>query len=253
MCYDVSYLTKRAEKYAERYGTVEDWEDMKKRLPATFHASGFDEPELPVITGTEPDKIQAYSWSYIPGVYAPTINGRPINTLNARDDKIFQTKSVYNPAVEKGRCLVAIDGFFDHHKKNGIAYPFYVTMADDSPLFLAGLWQNFRNDEIERNTCTLITTKANKEMAWIHNEPAYSAESRMVYVVPPENFDRWLFAEENEAKKMITPLADGVLKYHSCQPVKSNKKLNRVYLGNVPEISSHRYYPDLEENQGSLF
>ncbi len=253
MCYDVAYLTKRAEKYAKKYGTVEDWEDIKKRIPAAYHVNGFDEPTIPAITNTEPDKLSGLEWSFIPHIYAPEVKGRPLNTLNARDDKIFTKKSVfYKSAVEK-RCLVPIDGFFDHHHKNGTPFPFYVKMKDDSPLFVAGLWQEFKRGEVERKTVTLVTTRANKEMAWIHNEPAYSPESRMIYVVPESNFDIWLHGSEEEAKNIITPLPDNVLEYYSCHPVRSNKKLNRVYPGNDPVVIKPRRYPELEQQQGSLF
>ena len=123
------------------------------------------------------------------------------------------------------------------------------------PFLVAGLWQTFQdpNDAIPINTVTLVTGSANKEMAWIHNEPAYSPDSRMIYIVDPKDDETWLHGSEAEAKSLIKPLEDGLLDYHPCQPIKSNKKLNRVYLGNVPQIQERKYYPDLEEKQGGLF
>lgn len=150
--------------------------------------------------------------------------------------------------------MVVLDGFFDHHKKNGVAYPFYVELANGEPLMVAGLWQVFRHGEIERECVTLVTTQANKEMAWIHNEPAYSPESRMIFVLQDQEAkETWLNGTVEEAKEIIRPLPDGALVYHSCRPIKSNKKLNRVYPGNVPEVKDKVYYPELEETQGSLF
>ncbi len=253
MCYDVAYLTKKAESYAKKYGSTEDWEDIKKRLPPTWHASGFDEPTLPALINEEPEIINMLDWSFIPQVYAPKVNGRPMNTLNARDDKIFSRKSVYYPSAIEKRCLIPLDGFFDHHKKNGVAFPFFIRMKDRSPFMVAGLWQELEKEDIGRRTVTLVTTRANKEMAWIHNEPAYSPESRMIYIVPETNYEKWLFADPEEAKSLITPLPDDMLEYHSCHPVKSNKKLNRTYPGNKPLVQEHKRYPELETQQGSLF
>jgi putative SOS response-associated peptidase YedK len=254
MCYDVSYLTRKAERYAKHHGTKADWEDIKKRLPATYHASGFDEPELPTLTAVH-SGIQPMNWPFIPPSFAPSaMNGRPLNTLNARDDKIFTKSSLYYQSANEQRCVVVLDGFFDHHHKNGVAYPHYVRIANDEPMFVAGLWQTFETRDIERDCITLVTTRANKEMAWIHNEPAYSPESRMIFVLPNrESWETWIHGTVEEAKALIKPLPDGALSYHPCHAVRSNKKLNRVYPGNIPTVQEEVYYPDLEETQGTLF
>jgi putative SOS response-associated peptidase YedK len=254
MCYDVAYLTHKAKKYAKHYGTNADWEDIKKRLPATYHASGFDEPGLPALTAEHPGVV-SMNWPFIPPVFAPAAtNGRPLNTLNARDDKIFTKSSLYYQAAQEKRCIIVLDGFFDHHHKNGVAYPHYVQLANDEPLFVAGLWQAFEKDEVIRECATLVTTRANKEMAWIHNEPAYSPESRMIAVLGDrEAWETWMHGTVEEAKAVIQPLPDGALSYHSCHAVRSNKKLKRIYPGNVPAVQERVYYPDLEETQGSLF
>ena len=255
MCYDVAYLTKRARNYAERYGKEEDWEDIRQRLPPTYHASGFSEPDLPVITNDRPEEVQAFHWGFVPMVYAPKIKGRPMNTLNARDDKIFTGRSVYRHSAKSQRCLIMLDGFFDHHKKDGIAYPHYMKLKTDEPFLVGGLWQSYKvpNEGYEVNTVTMVTAPANKEMAWVHNEPAYSPESRMIYIVPKGEEDAWLFGDAEEAQEVIKPLADDLLEYYPCKPIKSNKKLNRTYLGNVPEIQQRHYYPELEEDQARLF
>lgn len=254
MCYDVAYLTKKADKYAEHLGKKEDWADILKRVPPSYHASGFDEPQLPAIT-QEHKGIIALDWPFVPPSFAPSApNGRPLNTLNARDDKIFTPRSMYYDAANERRCVVMLDGFFDHHKKNGVAFPHYIKLRNDQPMMVAGLWQPFRNSVVERECVTLVTTRANKEMAWIHNEPAYSPESRMIFILPDrESAEAWIHGTPEEAKELIQPLPDGKLEYHPCRPIKSNKKLKREYLGNVPEIQEKAYYPELEESQGSLF
>jgi len=255
MCYDIAFMTRQSEQYARRYGTTEEWEEVKKTLPPTYHASGFDAPDIPVITNEHPEKVQLMQWGFVPMVYAPKKGGRPLNTLNARNDNIYNPRSIYRKSAESKHCLVMIDGWFDHHKKDGVAYPHYVQLKNHEPFMIAGLWQTFvsEKDEIELNTVTLITGPANKEVAWVHNEPAYSPESRMVYVVSPEDDERWLFSDEETAMELIKPLPDDTLEYYPCEPIKSNKKLGRVYLGNVPEIQRRRRYLELEENQGTLF
>jgi putative SOS response-associated peptidase YedK len=255
MCYDAATMAKKAIKYAQRYGKEAMWEVAKQQTPPLFHVSGFDEPDLPVITNADPDNVNFFQWGFVPFVYAPNINGRPMNTLNARNDKIFSAKSVYRKSAENQRCLVMLDGFFDHHKKNGIVYPHFIQLKSKEPFMVGGLWQTYvdERDEIEINTVTLTTGPANKEMAWVHNEPAYSPDSRMIAIINKEDDDAWLNGSSEIAARLIQPLPDDSLDYTPCQPIKSNKKLNRTYLGNVEAIQSYHYYPELEESQGSLF
>ena len=235
------------------------WERMQKLTPPTYHVNAFDEPDIPVITNEEPGIVRSLHWPFYPNAYTPR-NPRtniPYTTGNARDDKIFKSR-MYGDAAKNRRCLVMIDGFFDHHKIPGdpqkVVYPHYVYLKDHEPFLIAGLWQTFehKQDDIVRDTVTLVTTRANKEMAWIHNEPAYSAESRMVFVVPKGKEDIWLHGSVEEAKSIIEPLPDDVLQYHSCEPIKPNKRLKREYLGNVPEIQNHRVYEKLEESKGNM-
>jgi putative SOS response-associated peptidase YedK len=201
MCYDAATMVKRAKAYAERIGTQKAWEEAKSKVPPFYHLSGFDEPDLPVLLKPDPDKVHFFQWGFVPMVYAPQIKGRPMNTLNARNDKIFTHRSIYRESAEQRRCIVVLDGFFDHHKKNGIAYPYYVKLKSQEPLLVGGLWQTFVNqkDEIELNTVTLITGPANKEMAWIHNEPAYSPDSRMIFILNKGDEDQWINGTNEEA------------------------------------------------------
>lgn len=246
MCYDVSFLTRKAEKYAQHYGTEEQWKSIIKSLSPTHHVSGFDQPRIPAITNDH--GVTHLQWSFIPMEFSKR------NTLNARDDRIFTKESVYNESARQSRCIVMLDGFFDHHKKKGVAYPYYIELKSSEPMMVAGLWQTYKTTAEELDCVTLVTTRANKEMAWIHNEPAHSPASRMVFILQDKfSADLWLNGTEEEAKDIIWPMPDDSLKYHACKPIKPNKKLNRTYMGNVPGIKEKTYYTDLEEEQGSLF
>ena len=145
-----------------------------------------------------------------------------MNTLNARDDKIFSSRSIYRKSAEHRRCLVMLDGFFDHHHKNGVAYPHFVQLKSGEPFLAAGLWQTFEDprDGIPINTVTLVTGPANKEMAWIHNEPAYSPDSRMIFIVDPAEDEIWLHGNMEEARSIIRPLTDG---FAGLSPLSTNQ------------------------------
>lgn len=240
MCYDVKTMTKRAEEYAKRYGATGQWKDYKKKQPEVHHVSGFAEPVLPVVTGQDPEAIQPLIWH-------PACFFKGYNTLNARDDKL-ETSRFWKKDFESRRCLVMIDGFYDFHDHGGKKYPFYVQMKTGEPFMIAGLYRTAKISGEERETVTLITTRANKEMAWIHNEPAYSPESRMMFVVNEKDDEEWLGGSWEQARELIRPLPDDVLAYHPCQKIRG-----KAYKGNIAETSEKVYYPELEESQGSLF
>ena len=248
MSYDVSHSSKNAKQYAKRYGNTDIWEKALQESTPTYHVSGLNEPDLPVILNEDPENVNFLHWPFMPFEYAPKIKGKPMNTLNARDNRIFTEKSIYRDAAETRRCLVMLDGFFDHYKKDDLTFPHYVQLKTKAPFMVAGLWQTFTDpkDEVETNTVTLVTGPANKEMAWIHNETPYSPDSRMMFIVDQKDDETWLHGDLEEAKALIKPFPDGLLDYYPCQPLKTVKKLHRLYLGNVPALLERKRYRELE-------
>ncbi|MEQ9403647.1 MAG: SOS response-associated peptidase family protein [Cyclobacteriaceae bacterium] len=248
MCTDVTHSTKNASQYAKRYGDASMWQTLEHESEPTWHVSGFDEPDLPVILNEDPDNVNFLHWAFMPFEFAPQIKGKPMNTLNARDDRIFTDKSIYRYAAKSRRCLVMLDGFFENYKKNDIVFPHYIQMKTKEPFMVGGLWQTFTDpkDEVETNTLALVTCPANKEMAWIHGETPHTPESRMFFIVDKKDDETWLHGSPEEAKALIKPLPDGQLDYYPCQPLKTVKKLNRVYMGNVSGLLERKRYKELE-------
>lgn len=248
MSYDISHSTKNAKQYAKRYGEIDIWENALEESIPTYHVSGLNEPDLPVILNEDPENVNFLHWAFMPFEYAPKIKGKPMNTLHARDNRIFTEQSIYRDAVETRRCLVMLDGFFGHYKKDDLTFPHYVQMKTKEPFMVAGLWQTFTNpkDEVETNTVALVTVPANKEVAWIHNETPYSPDSRMMFIVDKKDDETWLHGDPEEAKALIKPFPDGLLDYYPCQPLKTVKRLHRLYLGNVHALHERKRYKELE-------
>ena len=248
MSYDISHSTKNPKQYAKRYGNTDIWENAQQESIPIYHVSGMNEPDLPVILNEDPENVNFLHWAFMPFEFAPKIKGKPMNTLNARDNRIFTEKSIYRDAAETRRCLVMLDGFFDHYKKDDLMFPHYVQLKTKEPFMVAGLWQTFTDpkDEVETNTVTLVTGPANKEVAWIHNETPYSPESRMMFIVDKKDDETWLHGDPEEAKALIKPLPDGLLDYYPCQPLKTVKRLHRLYLGNVPALLERKNYKELK-------
>ena len=78
----------------------------------------------------------------------------------------------------------------------------------------------FKQNKSRVSSETLMVS-ANTEMAWVHDEPAYSPNTRMIYVENKEDDDAWLNGSSEQASQLIKPLQDGALDYRPCQHIKS--------------------------------
>lgn len=261
MCYDKAYLTKRQERYTQWYGTnPAEVEYLKEQLTIlnlgpVYHASGFDHPLVPVITTAE-SRIEAYSWGLIPywvksPAEAVTISN---STINARVESMFEKPAFREPARNK-RCLVIVDGFFEHHHKSNKTFPHYIRLKNDEPMLLAGLWDEWtdKNSAITRHTYAIVTTKANPLMARIHNNPKLEAGPRMPLILPKELAKSWLMPinekiDQELIESIIHPNDENELEAF---PVRKLRRKEAV--GNIPDALQPHRYQELEDNQGYLF
>ena len=247
MCYDIAYFTKKIEKYQERFGVDYGPSEIMK----VHHTSGFSHNPIPVITNDAPDTIQMFNWGLIPFWVKDIKSAARIqnSTLNARDNTLFEKPS-FRAAAKYRRCLVIVDGFYDHHWQDGKSFPFYIKRKDNEPFAMGGIWEVWDKTGEARHTVAIITTDPNSMLKWIHNKPAKSETSRMPFILTPEMESTWIDSEltREEASQMILPFPDEELTAH---PVKRLR--GKQYPGNVPEIQEEEAYEDLEfpENWGS--
>ncbi|WP_040750225.1 SOS response-associated peptidase [Nocardia transvalensis] len=145
-------------------------------------------------------RIRRMRWGLIPvwtkaaepGVPA---KGKPL--FNARADRA-ETAPSFRDATKRRRCLVPMDGWYEWlvesapgegaKKGKAVKQPFYMSYADGSRLYMAGLWSTWRDREVEDMdpilSCTILTTDAVGDLARIHD--------RMPLVLPREHWDAWL-------------------------------------------------------------
>jgi putative SOS response-associated peptidase YedK len=121
-------------------------------------------------------------WGLVPfWAKDPAIGNRMIN---ARGETIA-TKPAYKAAAKYRRCLVPASGFFEWAKVSGGKQPHYFRYEEARPLAMAGLYEHWQDDNgTEIETCTIITTQANRLLADIHD--------RMPVLIQPNDYARWL-------------------------------------------------------------
>jgi putative SOS response-associated peptidase YedK len=167
-------------------------------------------------------------------------------TLNARGETIFEKPSFRN-AAKNNRCIVYVDGFYEHHHFGGKTYPFYIHRKDLEPLALAGLWSEWTDNGTggSINTFTIVTTEGNPLLAKIHNNPKLKGP-RMPFILPLELEDKWLIHIDDEVdqksiEELIQSYPEEELTAHTVTRLRGKE-----YIGNVKEVSDSFEYEELE-------
>ena len=111
--------------------------------------------------------------------------------INARAETIHEKPS-FRSAFRSRRCLLVADGFFEWIREGKVKRPFYITMADDQPFCMAGIWERWTKGTEVIESTAIVTTSANSLMAPIHD--------RMPVIVPQAEARRWLEADVPAAR-----------------------------------------------------
>jgi len=152
-------------------------------------------------------RLGAFRWGLVPWFAADP--GRGAKMINARAETVAE-KPAYRRALERRRCLLPADGFYEWLRTGKERLPQLFAASDGSVLALAGLWEVWRpKDEPDAEplrTCTIITTRANATMQPIHD--------RMPVVLPSDAWDRWLDrapAQAADLDDLLVPAPDDLL------------------------------------------
>lgn len=117
--------------------------------------------------------------------------------INARAETVAEKPS-FRRALQKRRCLVLADGFYEWKAVGKKKTPLYIARKDHAPFGFAGLWETWKSPEGETiHSCTIITTTPNALMESIHN--------RMPVILPRDAEAAWLDGSL-EAPERLLPL-----------------------------------------------
>lgn len=120
--------------------------------------------------------LEAMSWGV--SLNLPGKTGMVTKRIqNARNDKVWSSR-LWKPLIENQRVLVPINGFYEWKRaKNESAVAFYITPAERSAMFLAGIYKTFP-DELQIPEVSVVTTSANEDMSEIHDRMPVILNSR---------------------------------------------------------------------------
>lgn len=143
--------------------------------------------------------VEGLRWGLIPNWAKDDSIGNKL--INARAETLAEKPS-FRDAFKNKRCIIPASGFYEWQKASkGAKQPFYFYLKDKEVFGFAGLYEEWLDRETgeQIETCTIITTEANKVLEPIHE--------RMPVILKPKDYDQWLDAKAKDTGKLEKLLA----------------------------------------------
>ena len=208
-----------------RYSLIADIQDLARQFE--FDGTGFENsprynvaPTQSVLTVTSQDEREAecMRWGLIPSWAKDASIGNRM--INARRETVAQKPS-FRSALQRRRCLVLADGFYEWQKVGKSKRPMRIVLKSREPFAFAGLWETWRDPAGETvRSCTIITTAANDLLRPIHE--------RMPVILPRELEDFWLDGDVTDAAALtdvLSPYPNEAMEVYQVSPL-VNKATN---------------------------
>ena len=146
-------------------------------------------------------------WGLVPSwAKDPSIGNR---MANVRSDTALE-KSSFRSAMQKRRCLIPADVFFEWQDVPGQKRrrPYAAALNNAELFALGGLWEAWRSKEGGEwlITCAILTTEPNELLAAIHD--------RMPVIVRVEDYAKWInpATSSSDVKRLVEPYSAAEMK-----------------------------------------
>ncbi|WP_019179039.1 SOS response-associated peptidase [Microbacterium yannicii] len=155
---------------------------------------------------TEPPtrRLESARWGLIPGWAKDLKIGA--RAFNARSEEL-EDKPMFRSALEKRRAVVPASGYYEWKTEDGVKTPHYIHPADGEPLFLAGLYEWWRDktkgdDDPDRwlLSFTILTRDSIGDLGSIHD--------RMPLFLDPDHADAWLDPTTDNVRDVLDAAID---------------------------------------------
>lgn len=188
---------------------------------------------LPVITSKNPEGLSFFYWGINPGfVKSKSVSQK---LLFAPSEDLLQKASL-KKNIKSQRCIILANGFYDWKilsKKGMVPYRFH--LKDNAPFAIAGLWEEFENEQGEMvHSFMMITTPSNKDVNDITD--------RMPAILNDDLIVEWLNDSNSEESviSFIKPYTESPIDRHTVNPKLAEPDFNHSDLFNkVPPADQH--------------
>ena len=125
--------------------------------------------EVPVIIRNEGrNEAKVMKWGLVPSWAPDSTMGQRM--INARSETLLEKPS-FKQAVEKRRCLIPANGFYEWRRDGNRKIPMWIQFKTREPFAFPGLWDCWIDRDTGKPlyTFTIITTHANALLRPIHD------------------------------------------------------------------------------------
>lgn len=157
-------------------------------------------------TKTDPPtrRLETARWGLVPSwAKDPSVGAR---AFNARAEEL-EDKPMFRKALEKRRAVVPASGYYEWKAVDGAKIPHYIHPADGSPLFLAGLYEWWKNPALADDdpqrwmlSFTILTRDSIGRLGSIHD--------RMPLFVDADHADAWLDPSTDNVRDVLDAAID---------------------------------------------
>lgn len=137
--------------------------------------------------------LNTFRWGLIPHWAKDSFIGAKM--INARSETVAEKPS-FRAAFCSRRCLIPASAFYEWVRAEKEKIPYCIRRKDKSPMAFAGIWESWNGPEGPIQSCSILTTAANKILESIH--------PRMPVILPDVDFDQWLDIRNNNPDQ-LTP------------------------------------------------
>jgi putative SOS response-associated peptidase YedK len=154
--------------------------------------------------------LNSLRWGWVPADAEDPRSGVPLINLRA---ETARDKSIFRNALQKRRCLVPADGFYEWPQEGERRQPRLVTRRDGRLFAFAALWERWipkeRRPDAPRfiDSFAILTTAANALLRPLHD--------RMPAILAEDAYGLWLDHETEltELRLLLVPAPDALLRY----------------------------------------
>jgi putative SOS response-associated peptidase YedK len=172
---------------------------------------------MAIINDGSRNKIGELRWGLVPQWAKDEKIGYKM--LNARAETVAE-KPAYKLPLQRKRCLIPADSFYEWKEANGKKQPMRIRLKDGQMFAMAGLYDVWTAaDGRKVSSCTIITTTANPLVADIHD--------RMPVILRPEEEELWLNRDMRDPlllQSLLKPYDAEQMEVYPVSPLVGNVK-----------------------------
>lgn len=180
--------TKTIQEYAEYYDA-----EVIDEIELDYNITPSDSILAVVAENDQTRHLTWFHWGLIP--FWSKGPDKRFSMINARKESLPQ-KPAYRTPFKRHRCIIVADGFYEWKQTDDGKQPYYIKLASEEPMALAGLWDRWESRETGESitSTTIITTDANKMIRPVHD--------RMPAILLPEAFSFWLDPMNEDTERL---------------------------------------------------